>query len=86
MGFEGEQTVGVTTTNGSLCLLHGSFTPLPWLLPRTERILRSVCEGEKPLEGPLLRKSPLTMIDCGDRCRIQGSAPSELDPLKEKTL
>jgi hypothetical protein len=72
MGFEGEQTVGVTTTNGSLCLLHSSFTPLPWLLPRTERILRSVCEGEKPFERPLLRKSPLTMIDCGDRCRIQG--------------
>jgi hypothetical protein len=72
MGFEGEQTVGVTTTNGSLCMLHSSFTPLPRLLPRTERILRSVCEGEKGFERPLLRKSPLTLIDCGDRCRIQG--------------
>jgi hypothetical protein len=72
MGFEGEQTVGVTTTNGSLCMLHSSFTPLPWLLPRTERILRSACEGEKPFGRPLLRKCPLTMIDCGDRCRIQG--------------
>lgn len=71
MGFEGEQTVGVTTTNGSLCLLHSSFTPLPWLLPRTERILRSVCEGE-PIEQALLRKMPLMMIECGDRCRIQG--------------
>jgi hypothetical protein len=72
MGFEGEQTVGVTTTNGALCLLHSSFTPLPWLLPRTERILRSVCEGEKSFEQPLLRKSPLTVIDCGDRCYIRG--------------
>ena len=72
MGFEGEQTVGVTTTNGSLCLLHSSFTPLPSLLKRTERILRSVCEVEKPIESGLLRKVPLTMIECGDRCRIQG--------------
>ncbi len=45
MGFEGEQTVGVTTTNGSLCLLHSSFAPLSSLLQRAERILRSVCEG-----------------------------------------
>ena len=72
IGFEGEQTVGVTTTDGSLCMLHSSFTPLPRLLPRTQRILRSVCEREEPFEWPLLRKSPLTMIDCGDRCRIQG--------------
>jgi len=43
-GFQGEQTVGVTTTNGSLCLLHSSFTPLPSLLQRTMRILRSVCK------------------------------------------
>jgi hypothetical protein len=43
-GFQGEQTIGVTTTNGSLCLLHSSFTPLPSLLQRTERILHSVCK------------------------------------------
>ena len=72
MGFEGEQTVGVTTTNGSLCMLHSSFTPLPSLLQRTERILCSVCEGEKAFEPALLRKSPLMVIECGDRCRIQG--------------
>src|SRR5262249_30591504 len=41
VGFEGEQTVGVTTTSGSLCLLHTSFAPIPTLLQRTERILRS---------------------------------------------
>lgn len=34
MGFENEQTVGVTTTNDSLCLLHTTFTPIPSLLPR----------------------------------------------------
>jgi Condensation domain len=44
MGFEGQQTVGVTTTNGSLCLLHTSFSPLPSLLKRAERILRFACE------------------------------------------
>jgi hypothetical protein len=46
MGYEGEQTVGVATTNGSLCLLHTSFAPIPWLLQRTERILHSACELE----------------------------------------
>lgn len=43
MGFEGEQTVGVTTVNGSLCLLHTSFAPLSTLLRRAELILRSAC-------------------------------------------
>jgi|SRR5215469_1048162 len=42
MGFEGLQTVGVATTNGSLCLVHSSFAPLPALLQRTERILCTV--------------------------------------------
>jgi hypothetical protein len=46
MGFEGEQTVGVATTNDSLCLLHTSFAPIPSLLQRAERILRSACELE----------------------------------------
>jgi hypothetical protein len=46
MGFEGEQTVGAATTNDSLCLLHTSFAPIPSLLERTERILRSACELE----------------------------------------
>jgi len=45
MGFQGEQTVGVTTANGSLCMLRSSFAPLPAFLQRIERILRSVCEG-----------------------------------------
>ena len=44
MGFEGEQTVGVSTVNGSLCMLHTSFAPLPLLLQRAERILRFACE------------------------------------------
>jgi hypothetical protein len=44
MGFEGEQTVGVTTVNGSLCLLHTSFAPISGLLRRAELILRSACE------------------------------------------
>jgi len=44
MGFEGEQTVGVTTTSGALSLLHTSFAPLPSLLQGAERILRSACD------------------------------------------
>jgi hypothetical protein len=43
-GFEGEQTVGVTTTNDSLCLLHTSFKPIPSLLSRAAEILQSACE------------------------------------------
>jgi len=44
MGFENEQTVGVTTTNDSLCLLHTTFTPIPSLLPRAADILQLACE------------------------------------------
>ena len=72
MGFEGEQTVGVTTSNGSICMLHSSFTPLPWLLERTERILSSICRAEEPVEATVLREIPLATINCGDRCRILG--------------
>ena len=43
MGFQGEQTVGVTTANGSLCLLHSSFSPLPSLLQHAEELLSSAC-------------------------------------------
>ena len=43
MGFQGEQTVGVTTANGSLCVLHSSFTPLPSLLQHAEELLSSAC-------------------------------------------
>ena len=38
-----EQTVGVTTANDWLCLLHTSFTPIPSLLPRAAQILQSAC-------------------------------------------
>jgi hypothetical protein len=44
MGFDNEQTVGVTTANDSLCLLHTSFTPIPSLLPRAAEILEQACE------------------------------------------
>ena len=43
-GFENEQTVGVTTTNDSLCLLHTTFTPIPSLLSRAAEILQRACE------------------------------------------
>ena len=43
MGFDRHQTVGVTTANDSLCLLHTSFTPIPSLLPRAAQILQLAC-------------------------------------------
>jgi hypothetical protein len=44
MGLEGEQNVGVATTNGALRLLHASYTLIPQLLENTELILRAACE------------------------------------------
>ena len=43
VGYEGEQTIGVATTNGALALLHTSHTPIPSLLATMERLLLSVC-------------------------------------------
>jgi hypothetical protein len=43
-GLEGEQNVGVATTNGALRLLHASYTLIPHLLENTELILRAACE------------------------------------------
>jgi NRPS condensation-like uncharacterized protein len=43
-GLEGEQNVGVATTNGALRLLHASYTLIPQLLEITELILRAACE------------------------------------------
>ena len=42
-GFSSGQTVGVTTTNDSLCLLHTSLTPIPSLLPQAAQILQLAC-------------------------------------------
>jgi hypothetical protein len=44
MGFDRHQTVGVTTVNDSICLLHTSFTPIPSLLQRAAQILQLACE------------------------------------------
>ena len=49
MGFDRGQTVGVTTANDSLCLLHTSFTPIPSLLPRAAQILELACEWHADL-------------------------------------
>jgi NRPS condensation-like uncharacterized protein len=43
-GLEGEQNVGVATTNGALRLLHASYALIPQLLENTELILRAACE------------------------------------------
>jgi hypothetical protein len=44
LGFDRHQTVGVTTANDSLCLLHTSFSPIPSLLQRAAQILEQACE------------------------------------------
>ncbi len=43
-GFEGEQGIGVATTNGALNLLHTSYEPLPLLLESIEQILLAACQ------------------------------------------
>jgi hypothetical protein len=42
-GYPGDQTVGVTTTNGALRLAHVSRVPLPGLLGTAEAILGAAC-------------------------------------------
>ena len=44
--FEGAPTIGVTTTNGALCLLKTSFGSPDSLLETTEQILMSACAAE----------------------------------------
>ena len=43
VGLEGEQTLGVSTFNGRLCLLHTSHSPLPGFLDQIESILTLAC-------------------------------------------
>lgn len=43
-GIEGEQAVGVATVNGTLCLVHTSYTPLNSLLETSMQILMTACE------------------------------------------
>ncbi|HEY3615886.1 MAG TPA: hypothetical protein VGK96_03675, partial [Candidatus Sulfotelmatobacter sp.] len=43
-GLDGEQNVGVATTNGAIRLLHASYSLIPALLENTELILRTACE------------------------------------------
>jgi NRPS condensation-like uncharacterized protein len=43
-GLDGEQNVGIATTNGAIRLLHASYSLIPYLLENTELILRAACE------------------------------------------
>ena len=43
-GLDGEQNVGIATTNGAIRLLHASYSLIPHLLENTELILRKACE------------------------------------------
>jgi len=43
-GFEDQQTIGVATVNGALCLLHTSHTPPEGLLEKTQSVLAQVCD------------------------------------------
>jgi len=44
-GLEGQQTIGVATVNGALCLLHTSHTPPEGLLEKTQSVLTQACGG-----------------------------------------
>jgi hypothetical protein len=46
-GLEGEQNVGIATTNGAIRLLHASYSHIPYLLENTELILRAACENTR---------------------------------------
>ena len=43
-GFEGQQTIGVATVNGALCLLHISHTPPEGLLEKIQSVLAQACD------------------------------------------
>ncbi len=43
LGFEGEQTVGISTVNNNICLLHSSYDPIPNLLDQVEELLLDAC-------------------------------------------
>jgi hypothetical protein len=45
IGFEGEQTLGVSTLNERLCLLHTSHRPLPCFLEQIESTLNLACNS-----------------------------------------
>jgi NRPS condensation-like uncharacterized protein len=44
-GLDGEQNVGIATTNGAIRLLHASYSLIPDLLENAELILRAACEN-----------------------------------------
>jgi hypothetical protein len=46
-GLDGEQNVGIATTNGAIRLLHASYSLIPHLLENTELILRKACEDSR---------------------------------------
>jgi NRPS condensation-like uncharacterized protein len=46
-GLDGEQNVGIATTNGAIRLLHASYSLIPNLLENTELILRAACEDTR---------------------------------------
>jgi NRPS condensation-like uncharacterized protein len=46
-GLDGEQNVGIATTNGAIRLLHASYSLLPYLLENTELILRAACDNTR---------------------------------------
>ena len=43
-GLEGQQTIGVATVNGALCLLHTSHTPPEGLLEKIQNVLAQACD------------------------------------------
>jgi hypothetical protein len=59
LGFEGEQTIGVATVDGSLCLTHTSHTPGERLLETMSGVLKDVVQSNAQSLGQR-RPSALT--------------------------
>jgi hypothetical protein len=55
-GLDGEQNVGIATTNRAIRLLHASYSLIPHLLENAELILRAACEGQTPDVTTVLRE------------------------------
>jgi hypothetical protein len=78
-GMEGEQTIGVTTVNGSLCLTHTSHTPLEGLLEAMRSVLVDACQCRIRLKDKPKRGTSVTILrpeggilreKRGRRCRM----------------
>jgi hypothetical protein len=74
-GFEGQQTIGVATVNGALCLLHISHTPPDGLLEKTESVLIHACDERVRSQALLNSIAEIPHSGLVDRVRANSKPP-----------